>query len=268
MKPYSPVDFTYMSHLYNAHYTNDMADEQHALALMQKIKRATKVQTAVSPVFFAIDYKKQSYFIMSDNVKGIMGCDVRDFLNGGLQFFVHDFILKEDFEVYNKKVFAANNQFITSVPFDERDNYVFRFNFRIKSHSGAVKHILFESCYVTATATGVPLYSLGTVTNISDYKNDSVIIHKIDKLGFNNDKPIRQTIAKNFFYPGKDWAELSNQEKLVLNYMADGFSSKMIADKLNISENTISNHRQNMLRKTNTHNVAQLIAFAIHNRII
>jgi DNA-binding NarL/FixJ family response regulator len=38
--------------------------------------------------------------------------------------------------------------------------------------------------------------------------------------------------------------------------MADGLSSKMIAFKLRISENTIANHRDNMTRKTNTKNVA------------
>ncbi|MBC7508933.1 MAG: response regulator transcription factor [Ferruginibacter sp.] len=50
--------------------------------------------------------------------------------------------------------------------------------------------------------------------------------------------------------------------------MADGFSSKQVAAKLKISENTVSNHRQNMLRKTNTKNVAELVAFCIRSRII
>jgi DNA-binding CsgD family transcriptional regulator len=45
-------------------------------------------------------------------------------------------------------------------------------------------------------------------------------------------------------------------------------SSKMIAAKLHIAENTVANHRKNIMRKTNTENVAQLIAFLVRNRII
>ncbi|QEC74380.1 helix-turn-helix transcriptional regulator [Arachidicoccus ginsenosidivorans] len=50
--------------------------------------------------------------------------------------------------------------------------------------------------------------------------------------------------------------------------MADGLSSKQIAGNLHISENTIANHRKNMLRKTSTGNVAQLIAYACKSSII
>jgi DNA-binding NarL/FixJ family response regulator len=75
-------------------------------------------------------------------------------------------------------------------------------------------------------------------------------------------------IETNYFYPFEEDKLLSSHEKNILNLMADGFSSKQVAGKLKISENTVSNHRQNMLRKTNTKNVAELVAFAIRSRLI
>ena len=61
---------------------------------------------------------------------------------------------------------------------------------------------------------------------------------------------------------------MSRRERCVLGYMAEGESSKQIAWRLKISENTVSNHRKNMLRKTNTKNVAELIAFACRRDLI
>lgn len=61
---------------------------------------------------------------------------------------------------------------------------------------------------------------------------------------------------------------LSKQEKTVVSLMADGLSSKQIADKLRISQRTVENHRKNMLRKTGTKSSAELVAVAIRNKLI
>ena len=61
---------------------------------------------------------------------------------------------------------------------------------------------------------------------------------------------------------------LTNQEKKVIALIADGYSSKQIAHQLYISEHTVVNHRKNMLYKTRTKNVAELVAFVIRNEVI
>ena len=55
---------------------------------------------------------------------------------------------------------------------------------------------------------------------------------------------------------------ITNREKEILMYLATGLSSKQIADKLKISINTISNHRKNMLSKTNCKSSAELMNYA------
>jgi len=54
-------------------------------------------------------------------------------------------------------------------------------------------------------------------------------------------------------------AILTHREKDILSLMVRGLSSKQIADKLDISENTVANHRKNMLSKTGAHSSAELI---------
>jgi len=54
----------------------------------------------------------------------------------------------------------------------------------------------------------------------------------------------------------------------VLQFICDGFSSKQIAEKLNISIHTINNHRKNMLGKTNCKNLSELVARASKTGIL
>jgi DNA-binding CsgD family transcriptional regulator len=60
----------------------------------------------------------------------------------------------------------------------------------------------------------------------------------------------------------------SKREREVLLWMAEGLSSKMIADKLHISEHTVINHRRSMQEKSNKPNATALVSFAIRNGII
>lgn len=61
---------------------------------------------------------------------------------------------------------------------------------------------------------------------------------------------------------------LSDREIEILKLVADGFSSKQVADKLFLSELTVNTHRRNMLKKTNQPNVAALVSYAKQNQWI
>lgn len=56
---------------------------------------------------------------------------------------------------------------------------------------------------------------------------------------------------------------LTKREMDVLHAIAEGLSTKEIAQKLFISENTVETHRQNIFSKLNVHNVADLVIKAI-----
>ena len=47
-----------------------------------------------------------------------------------------------------------------------------------------------------------------------------------------------------------------------------GRSSKEIAERLKLKENTINSYREEMLQKTKTKNVAELIAYAYENGML
>ena len=60
-------------------------------------------------------------------------------------------------------------------------------------------------------------------------------------------------------FPKIQYEEISSREKEVLHLIANGFSSKQIADKLFISNHTAISHRKHLIQKFNVKNTAQLI---------
>lgn len=57
--------------------------------------------------------------------------------------------------------------------------------------------------------------------------------------------------------------ELSPREREVLRFLAEGMSSKEIADRLSLSVRTVENHRANIIRRTGLRSVAQLTLHAV-----
>lgn len=63
-------------------------------------------------------------------------------------------------------------------------------------------------------------------------------------------------------------SQLSPKEKEIIKHVANGLSSKEIAENLFISVHTVDTHRRNLLKKLNLNNTASLVGFAYENNII
>lgn len=61
---------------------------------------------------------------------------------------------------------------------------------------------------------------------------------------------------------------LSDREVEVLQLLAAGLSNKEIADKLNISVNTVITHRKNISQKTGIRTISGLTIYAVVNKMI
>ena len=61
---------------------------------------------------------------------------------------------------------------------------------------------------------------------------------------------------------------LSSREREVVQLVAEGRTNKEIATELGVSVKTVDAHRTNIMRRLNVHSVADLVRYAIRNRII
>ncbi|MBA6289136.1 response regulator transcription factor [Colwellia sp. MB3u-4] len=62
--------------------------------------------------------------------------------------------------------------------------------------------------------------------------------------------------------------KLTTREQVILSFVAQGFSSKDIAKKLDISFRTVEAHRRNIKAKLNIESLADLVRFAINHGLI
>jgi DNA-binding NarL/FixJ family response regulator len=61
---------------------------------------------------------------------------------------------------------------------------------------------------------------------------------------------------------------LSDREILVMKEICNGYTNKLISEKLFISSSTVDFHKGNIYKKTNTNNIANLVKYAIKNGIV
>lgn len=75
-------------------------------------------------------------------------------------------------------------------------------------------------------------------------------------------------LAESVSKPTGETGDITPREKEVLELVAKGFSTKQIADQLDISIRTVESHRINMLKKFKVSNTAELIKKAIDMRLL
>ncbi len=88
-------------------------------------------------------------------------------------------------------------------------------------------------------------------------------IYKVNSGGiYFSDELIEELQSCREIVSQKDQLMLSDREIEIVRMVCRGLTNKEIATDLYISEFTVSTHRKNIFRKTDTHNVASLIALA------
>lgn len=62
--------------------------------------------------------------------------------------------------------------------------------------------------------------------------------------------------------------ELTKREKEILQLVVKGYTSRKMAEKLNLSQRTVDHHRSNLLRKFNRKNSVDLVNYAVRNGFV
>ena len=86
---------------------------------------------------------------------------------------------------------------------------------------------------------------------------------------------VSEVLLREFLHPkgitenaGGAVGRLTMREREIVQLLAEGKPSKVIAMRLGVSAKTIEAHRANVMRKLNLHSIAALVRYAVHNRIV
>jgi DNA-binding CsgD family transcriptional regulator len=151
--------------------------------------------------------------------------------------------------------------FFHKLPPDKVQRYKVRYDYRMRAKSGEYKRVMQQVLPIQSDAEGAILRTIGVFTDISAFKSNTSMTLAI--LGLDGEPSYPNLLS--YGTRQKDPNPLSRREMEVLQMVADGKSSKQIAEDLSISLHTVHNHRKNMLRKVGVKSSAALLSKALEN---
>lgn len=138
---------------------------------------------------------------------------------------------------------------------------------KMKNKDGIYRNVVMQILDWKFEADGGVRYCLCQVTDIShlevDYMPQLAILILDGK-----ERKLLKSLPTQVEPQLIELAQLTKREMDVIKLLAGGLTSKLIADRLNISKNTVENHRQRLLRKTNSFTSSELVAYAINHSLI
>lgn len=185
-------------------------------------------------------------------------CFKNGLLHGNVDFHKLQFH-PEDRMLWCEEAFPDILKFIESEPVVKFPDYRFIFNQRYIRRDGSISQFMHEGSIAFTNDKLLPILNLKVFFEIADIKTDETIVLTIFKYLAN------QGYLKVFT---KEYGRccnsvLSHREMEIIRLCHEGLSSKMIAEKLNLSIHTVKNHKRNCMEKTETHNISELIHMCI-----
>lgn len=122
------------------------------------------------------------------------------------------------------------------------------------------------------------MISIGAVAYLAKNSTPALMIKTIEQVaekGFYYDEQVMQYIHESIVNPADkkvkssfDTTYFTKREKEVLTLICKQLTTGDIAEKLFISPRTVEGHRNNLLLKTESKNVAGLVIYALKNKLV
>ncbi len=209
-----------------------------------------------------LDLRTQEFSFISSNAKAVFGYSRNHFLENGLSF-CNKIAHPEDLHI-TWKLKKNIWDYILTVPSWSQAQYKFNYDYRIIRPDGKEARILAQNSVLQLDCKGNITHVLGTYSDISHWKKSEQQIASIVSSAKNTCffiSPETSDISDKY-------AVLSKRELEIVKLMAEGYSSKLIAEKLFISFHTVNTHRQKILEKTKAQNTGSLVQFAYSHGLI
>lgn len=200
---------------------------------------------------YLLDLYKQEFLFVSERYKYLLGQSEND-SEIDFDFFVE--ILHPDDFKSNTEAPVEFQKFVAEQPEGDRLDYKLLTDFRLKMPSGEYVRVFEQLINLKFDKNYNPWLVL-SITDLSSNQNpelDSGAKIVNSKTG----QTVKTFAQSGYLNLGKI---LTEREKEVLILISKGYLSKQIAGKLDISINTVNNHRRNILTKTNCSNTFEAI---------
>ena len=181
------------------------------------------------PMIYLLDYTSGKYAFVSNECESHLSFSHTKMMDGGMNFVMENYH-PADLKLFNHQIFSDRLKALESIPFDQHKDYIFSFNYRVKNGKGEFINILQRNAFIQSDVNGRPLLSLGVVTNVNHFKTENPVIQLVEKVDSITGNV--EVVQKNTYYLREEDKIFSKREKEILPWLAEGLTSKQIAEKL------------------------------------
>jgi DNA-binding CsgD family transcriptional regulator len=229
---------------------------------------------AVPYVFYAIvaqEKGKYKFCYASPSIENLTGHPLAKFsYHEGVPFFFSIIPAEHRMSLLEQEIYHLKK--VRQPGFDYSKPFLVEINGALKHQSRHVMKVRLLAIILEFAKEGGAKFVISTWQLVDDLSENQLLTFRMDIESILKD--IHKEYCKSIklkhkitaadrpmklAYPLYESEEATPQEYRVLKLLADGFSSRMIADKLNISFYTAETHRRNLLTKFKAANVAELI---------
>jgi DNA-binding CsgD family transcriptional regulator len=150
-------------------------------------------------------------------------------------------------------------EFVGGLTLDQIPNYKFRYDYRIQKKNGDYIRILQQTITLQYSEIGGIMKTFVVHTDISSLKKEGNPV--VSFIGLNGEPSFIDIKIEKVFPIASTF--LTSREQEILLLLINGQETKEIASALNISPDTVSTHRKNLLFKTKSRNTSEMITMAI-----
>lgn len=207
-----------------------------------------------------INHSGKQFACLHDHCQDLYSCFRQEVLHEYLTFHALRFH-PADRRLWCLRVYPDIVNFLEPISANDLPNFRISFNHRYINKNEDISQFLHEGTLIYGNNQHEPVLNLKVFSEIGDIKSDDSIILSIYK--YSDENGYEKVFHK--IYSNQQNSRLTQRELEIIRYCHNGLSSKMIADKLKLSIHTVKNHKRNIMEKTMTHNITELIHLCIQN---
>nr|WKN40081.1 helix-turn-helix transcriptional regulator [Tunicatimonas sp. TK19036] len=218
---------------------------------------------SLGPAFlFIYDYHTQQYEYIGQEIEEVLGYRPEIIKQHGVRF-VTQRMRPQDAEAFDHMVLRALHHLRHEIPDRERSQYSVSFDYQLQHASGRWLHILQQSVELAYDRQGNLVFSMEKVTDISHRPPEITPM-----LSIYGPSPEHSLIYRPFHESANENSFFTRSEMRILQLLDKAMSTQEIADRLDLSINTIATHRKNMLKKAGVSNTPKLLRMAQNKGIL
>ncbi|WP_297096209.1 LuxR C-terminal-related transcriptional regulator [uncultured Draconibacterium sp.] len=256
----------------NEHVANILSvwEEGNTIQQPSKKKMALEIVEQISSTFAAgtfyyylLNFETLEMEYVDPSIKNVLGIEANEFSLDTLFSSMHP----EDLAVMHTKEQEAVDFLFNKISVEELPLYKVVYLMRLKHTSGLYKTILHQAQTVNVSIDGKVQQVIGVHTDISHLPIP--FDHKISFIS--NTRPSYYSVIPDIsmeLLQDSFGLLFTPKEKQILKELAEGKNYKQLAESLGVSPHTINTHKRNILNKSHSATITELIAKCIRAGII